>query len=218
MSKEKPILFSTEMVQAILAGNKTMTRRVIKPQSRKASGFFVTHRKSDNAFTGVYDYDENESMSDNPQKCPYGEAGDILWVKETLKRIEWADGIDGIAYTADDEPVWDLTRPCRWVWKNKTLSSRFMPKSIARIWLEVINIRVERLQDISQEDIGGEGLWHYSQKYREEICINRDSIYGIQATRRKYFKELWDSINERRGFSWESNPFVWIVEFEVVTP
>jgi hypothetical protein len=74
---------------------------------------------------------------------------------------------------------------------------------------------VERVQDISQKDIGKEGMWFYSQEYREEICIWRGCASAIHDIRRKYFRALWDSLNAKRGYGWQTNPWVWVIEFEV---
>jgi len=93
-------------------------------------------------------------------------------VREAGKRIEWADGIDGIAYAADGEPAWDITRPCRWLWKNNSLPSMFMPKGLARIWLDVVSVRVERVQDITEEDIKAEGIEFYHQYDPRNIPLN----------------------------------------------
>ena len=193
------------MVKAILAGKKTMTRRVVKNK----------------IFQQWIDVGMSDEAMKNPDNnwidaCPYGQPGDILWVRETWNQAlnTETDELgyvykeqmlrENVIYTdLDDDPI-------------KWRPSIFMPRTAARLFLKVTNIRVERLQDISQEDIEKEGLWFYSQEYREETCINRDSVYGIQATGRKYFKELWDSINAKRGYGWDINPWVWVVEFERV--
>jgi len=198
--REIPILFSTPMVQAIFAGNKTMTRRIIKPQPPKQWDKCKPVKNSTGEIFSWDFYNSSDRLDHGylKVKCPYGQPGDRLYVKEAIKRIDWADGIPGIAYVADNEPVWDMTRPCQWVWKNKGLPSMYMPKSIARIWLEVVSVRVERLQDITEQDARAEGVmpdprWHY------QYC--------------EVFARLWDSLNKNRGFSWDSNPFVWVIEF-----
>jgi len=172
---EKPIPFSAPMVQAILEGRKSMTRRVIKPQSK-----------------GI-------------MKIPYHD-GDRLYVREPLKRIDWADGIPGIAYAADDEPAWDVTRPCRWVWKNASLPSMFMPKALTRIWLDVTGVRVERVQEITPEDCYAEGIVFVpigEKRAEDEWAIAK-------------YAHLWDSLNLKRGSGWEANPWVEVVEFKRV--
>ena len=88
----KPILFNIEIVRAISEGRKTVTRRVVKPRSPKACGFYVTHRKSDGAFMGVYDYDEHERMFDSPQAQP-AYPGDILYIPQAWKCIGQAGGL-----------------------------------------------------------------------------------------------------------------------------
>lgn len=167
MIKEHPIPFTVEMIQAILAGRKTMTRRVIKPQPKIYPDRIVWKTNKYSTFT--------TDLKDKgwPIKCPYGQVGDLLWVKK----------------------------------------GRFMPKKEATIWLEITNIRVERLQDISQMDIENEGI-DFVDGYLNELCKWRDCVSGIHNTRIKYFKQLWDKFNSKRGCGWNTNPWVWVIEFK----
>lgn len=156
----KPILFNTEMVRAILDGRKTVTRRVIKTKHKDACGFYVTTRKSDGAFMGVYEYDENEGTWDNPLKPPY-EVNDILYVRETwgtynrnwweadyfLYRADYPDG--ATTYEHNTGVMCDLPN-----WRP----SIHMPADAARIFLKVTGVRVERLQEITEEQAKAEGV------------------------------------------------------------
>jgi len=212
MNKERPILFNTEMVQAILADKKTMTRRIVKPQPVKSND-----GKFDWIDNGAWKGAINPKNGNHNLKCPYGEVGDILWVRETWAQLDMDyRAVSGkldiqefkgcpIAYKADNDAPehFNYWRP-----------SIHMPRTAARLFLKVTNIRVERLQDITQEDIESEGLWFYSQEYRDEICKWRDCVSAIRGTRKKYFKKLWNSINSKRGYGWDVNPWVWVVEFE----
>jgi len=217
--KEIPILFSGPMVQAILTGNKTMTRRVIKPQPDFNMDFIGwCNDSTEPKHVGCAGFGKENYVA-NFRRCPYGQPGDRLYVKEAIKIIDWTDGIPGIAYVADDEPVWDITRPCRWVWKNKSLPSMYMPKSSARIWLEVVSVRAERLQDITEEDAKSEGIYFemameysgWSPTYNDPDGSNAYPNY-VEA-----FKDLWDSINSSRDYGWDSNPYVWVVGFKRIT-
>jgi len=142
---------------------------------------------------------------------PRYNVGDLLWVKESYCHgIEWDDckpsevdplcGGNDIWYFADGE------RPTEgW---GKKRSSRFMPKWVARTWLEVVSVRPERVQDISPEECYAEGIEsQFSKDY-----INRENIPVMPLIKR--FIRLWDSINAKRGYPWESNPFVWRIEFK----
>lgn len=182
--KERPILFSTEMVKAILDCRKTMTRRVVKPQS---------------LFEGK---DGIITRYPNQEGCPYGQVGDRLWVRETFcyKR----DPITAI--TSDNEFWYRATNPevikidddgshafRKDGWSaSPWLPSIHMPRKASRITLEITNIRVERVQDITAGDTVKEGVTGMS------------------------FQPLWDSINAKRGYSWQSNPWVWVIEFRQV--
>lgn len=186
--KERPIIFKTEMVRAILDGRKTQTRRVIKPQPIRAIGT-----------------PPNKWPQEYPELCPYGQPGDRLWVRETWwKRpfrtqkmmIEGADTWPKCEYDATAHNPEELKE---WEWKRKP--SIHMPKKYARIWLEIINIRVEKLQDITEKDAKAEGvhsIWGF------EYCHSLEAFY-----------QLWDSINGKKH-PWADNPWVWVVEFKTI--
>lgn len=191
-----PILFSTAMVQALLDKRKTMTRRIVKSieitenegkfnfQSKKAWGQNVSKENLTDSFLGF------------GSECPYGKPGDVLWVRETFSVEHIENGKHtGFQYKADD-----LIRNIRWK------PSLFMPKEACRIFLEITNIRVERLQDISEEDAMDEGTG--VMLYRNEFWEGDKDCY------RKLFKLLWQSING--ADSWNKNPWVWVVEFKQV--
>jgi hypothetical protein len=223
--KEKPIIFSTEMVKAILAGNKSMTRRVIKPQpimhdfeSHKALAFKEPFTKPGYIAVGVDRVKECPSYL----RCPYGQVGDILWVRETwaihdlilkpkklnpndeawfYKRKFSPEMVPHIVYAAD-YPVGS--------WKGAWRSPRFMPKIAARLFLKVKDIRVERLQDITEEDAIAEGV---AWKRAADINALENSESVIDRAK-VLFMRLWDTLNAKRGYGWDLNPFVWVVEFE----
>lgn len=177
---ERQIIFSTPMVKAILDGRKTQTRRVVKPQAEKYNSVLLKPYI-------IYPCDNIYEFGDfcEPIKCPYGQPGDVLWVRETWTEIE-----NRILYKSDlyNESCGELTIK----WKP----SIHMPRKYARIFLEVTNIRVERVQDITNDDAKAEGI------------IRPDELYIAQ------FPALWNSINDKRGFGWSVNPWVWVVEFK----
>jgi len=196
--KEKPIIFSTPMVQAILAGNKTMTRRVIKPQPERKLTKYIFLGDS---FFRDDDLNLDEVPWGNYKEAPY-QVGDHLWCKETY------------CPDADNRPIYRADCDSSVIrWKP----SIFMPKWAARIWLEVTAVRVERVQEITEEDAKAEGL--------SMILGNMD-----RPSTRWYFKNLWDSINAKRKptkydieyqseigticpYAWASNPWVWVYSF-----
>ena len=177
--KERPILFSGEMVRAILDGRKTQTRRVVKPPKGMSE-----------RYAGV----------DFP--CPYGVRGDRLWVREAFSRCAcglclrgWPkNGYHMPSYRADTER--DIVYH----------PSIHMPRWASRIDLEITGIRVERVQDISEHDVLCEGVrWDGEH----------DSPWMLQLNT---FHQLWDSINGKRGYGWDKNPWVWVVEFKRIRP
>lgn len=198
LKNAKPILFNTEMVQAILEGRKTVTRRVIKPQP------IAGIRKSVFVPSGIEDGHGREI------KLLY-KVGDILYVRETWNYSpNWyycykADAIP------DDNHGYIGSIPWR--------PSIHMPKEAARIFLKVTDVRVERLQDMTDEDCIAEGIKPVrvpgSTNYREEREFQ--IACGI-ATIEKY-EELWDSTIKKQDlykYGWEGNPWVWVIEFERV--
>jgi hypothetical protein len=228
---EKPILFSTPMVRAILDGKKTMTRRVIKPQSQyppmqMAVGYHAGEwhewRPADKAdiVTG--------SRWGAQIKCPYGKPGDILWVRET-----WCDPTSDqsgypILYKADMPMHWDANetehgeevtlRAEDYKWR----SSMFMPKEVCRIKLKITDIRAERLRDITEKDAKAEGIRSYWAEPHEDtspfVGAAKELGMDLCFTRVEAFQQLWDFLNLKRGYGWNTNPWVWVVCFEKVAP
>lgn len=208
----KPILFNTEMVRAIQGGFKTVTRRVIKPRSKKAYGFFVITRVPDGAFAGVYDYDEEENAFDYPQKEPY-KVGDILYVRETWGRYSVCEGImPSIFYKADDNA------PSKIKW----IPSIHMPKEAARIFLRVTAVRVEQLQDITVSQSTKEGCVSPCSTCRNEHnskCVGSGILLRECPIDRLYspFVGIWNSSikeSELELYGWDANPWVRVIEFE----
>lgn len=208
--KERPILFSTPMVQALLQGTKTQTRRVVKT----AGVEYVAQRI-------VYCDGKWQGESGRIIKCPYGQIGDLLWVRESFRLTQpyepetyyfgYKDGFDS---TNPASSKYDFAEPD--VWKP----SIHMPKEAARIWLRITNIRVERLQDISEADAKAEGVAlhergvHYLNYYDQKHSTTQ-FIYNC---RNAYdsFRSLWYVINGKRDepFAWYKNPWVWVIDFE----
>lgn len=227
-NKERPILFSTPMVKSILDGKKPMTRRVVN----KLNGFSRISQlaKSD---TPGYDFcfrDKEMRLHDITKDrvldlCPYGKPGSRLWVRETWTHSNMPDGpLDkdcSIFYRADyfDDPHGlDGEKSPEGKYRNWK-SSMFMPRGASRINLEITNIKIERLNDISEEDAKKEGA-------DALICDNLDQQsflfckgLGMPITDkgtpyRNGFALLWDNINAKKGKGWDTNPWVWAIEFK----
>ena len=212
--KERPILFSGPMVRAILDGRKTQTRRVVKPQIVKPSGWGSVLGQG---FGFIDDGRYAENGDHLIFRCPYGSPGDRLWVRETWyiddsrfkkiakKRPKWLEPLD-LYFRADGECCKQIPEcQCADVGPTPWRSSIHMPRWASRVTLEVVGLRVERIQDISEEDARAEGV------------ADTPRVEGVAACRR-LFGELWDSTNAKRGFSWKKNPWVWVVEFRRLAP
>lgn len=232
---EKPIIFSTEMVQAILEDKKTQTRRLsgledvnaypgslsgegsmgtlgykglvktdyyLKPSSKRE---FQNHPKAFHWFLG--ENEQEKEINPIPVKCPYGAPGDFLWVREKWQ-AQNTNGQWWHEVKAEDRALWN------WAWTNpvhpaydamppRWLPAIHMPRMACRIILEIVDLRVERLCEISNQDAIAEGVTGYSSPYSEEGPSPRDR-----------YSELWERINGVH--SWNVNPWVWVIEFKPV--
>ena len=230
MRKQHPIIFSREMVRAILGDRKSQTRRVVKPQPPS------------NLHWGKVHY----------VRCPFGQSGDYLWVRETWRvgawnentgqiavdykadntwvvRKKWLDCPDeevfqrlriesledaakaGVQYDEDGKYHWEPGQsPCRW------RSSLYMPKWASRILLEVTDVHCERLQDIECRpcDLLKEGsstIGYIRSEYRPS-GISPLSLAVSE------FRRDWDVAYEKRGYGWDRNPWVWVINFKQTGP
>ena len=205
--KERPILFSAPMVRAMLDGRKTQTRRI-------ANEFDHEHGKMDALLKRYPDQ----------QGCPHGCLGDFLWVREAWRASSAHDDIsprdiprcDAIEYAASPEHV--LT--------GKTRPGIYMPRWASRITLEITGVRVERLQDIREQDAIAEGIERgkdFPGWYRGPLA---GDCHGLKLSGKNFriptafpklaYRALWESING--ADRWDANPWVWVIEFKRVVP
>lgn len=195
--KERPILFSAPMVRAILNGSKTQTRRV------------VNYPPFDSSDEGI-----DVAFYSGALKCPYGEIGARLWVREAHRFLAYMPTYFTLEYLANGHAkTWDrknsgiqFREPVR---VNKKRPSIHMPRWASRITLEITNIRVERLQDISEEDARAEGV----ESIGGESYKDYDGTYNNHPlTAMASFRTLWQSSNGTD--SWAQNPWTWVIEFK----
>lgn len=189
--RARPIIFSAPMVRAILADEKTQTRRV-------CSGNWLR----------CLDPDDEDDRWTATLACPYGWPGDRLWVRETLYT---SDGdvfyrADDLAVDCDDQPETD-----HWKLSGQTIPSIFMPRWASRITLEITDVRVQRLQAISEADAQAEGV-------TAALFAQLWPSLPLPPAADHAFAHLWDSINAKRGFGWDANPWVWAISFRRVQP
>jgi hypothetical protein len=206
MIKDRPILFSGPMVKAILEGRKTQTRWVVNPEPKIVHAIY-----EDGSILTERIFRKGDGLI----HCPYGGRGERLWVRETFsispplsrRPIAHPEAYPNIKYRAtDNRSSWD-DGP----WKPST----HMPRCASRILLEVVSVRVERVREISREDALAEGIG------KTEAGRYHAGLYGPNPLcdyPQEAFRVLWDSINAERGYSWEANPYVWVVEFKVLEP
>ena len=233
---ERPILFSAPMVRAILAGTKTQTRRIIKCPAH----YQIEEKDDGKPWPWMYD---SERDRDHFMPCPYGEPGTRLWVREAFMH-EPADY------------CWEASvsipcRPASTVYRADFPDSKpgegwkpsiHMPRNLSRITLEIVDVRVERLQDISEADAIAEGCvarpfpgpWWQGYRRREDGELMHQQVVGddppawmiephkmkhaahLDRSARDDFRSVWMQINGAE--SWEANPWVWCVSFRRVTP
>lgn len=197
----KPILFKTDMIRAILDGRKTMTRRAIKPQPAShlgcKLGFCVAGDKKD---IGKFGFGEHECGGRIHFVRPPCLTGDILYIRETWRKspftshyIYRADGDEGIFAQSYDSEIMDDT-VCRW------RPSIHMSKEAARIWLKVVDVRVERLRDIPPDEAIKEG----TKEQFPPLAVDE-------------FHKIWNATIKKPNldrYGWDANPWVWVIEFE----
>ncbi|WP_145534895.1 hypothetical protein [Yersinia alsatica] len=194
---EKPILFNAEMVNAILSGRKTQTRRII---ANAGADNCIPLQKRTKTKDGIYTH-----VMDAPAYglCPLGKPGDQLWVRECFSDLDdfeffdpsVPDVISGYWYWADGNPEWG-----NW---TKPKPSIHMPRAASRINLKITGVRVERLQDISDLDCCDEGY--------DGPAVTADNQWPSI----NWYERLWDSIyGKKEGENWQANPWVWVIEFE----
>ncbi len=227
MKREHPILFSASMVQAILEGRKSMTRRIVKPQPDEKSNIFDFQPLSwpKKPWTAKYELNDpipHYEITDS-YKCPYGIVGDMLWVRETFL---YRSKHDKYYFKADhSEPYSEPYAHSGWK------PSIYMPKAASRIWLGIVNIRVERLMDISADDAGDEGVEYWNVDLDafeggELVADYKNYMWRDDETYEDYhfptyanpvssFFSLWESINGKESL--EANPWVWVIEFKVLS-
>lgn len=196
-TKERGMIFNAEMVRAILSGQKTQTRRIMKSQpypSKTREGDYWFSCNKVRSMVHVSDFISGNSVIPDVHEffstcCPFGAVGDRIWVRETFgdcgaRLVYRADSDDGASCTVK-----------RWT------PSIHMPRWASRILLEITNVRVERLNDISEEDAQAEG-----------VSPSTHAITPPEAVYRVGFGELWRSIYGDEG--WKKNPWVWVIEFK----
>ena len=222
--KERPILFSGAMVRAILSGRKTQTRRVVKGRPSRLEWF--EHQKG-----WLGSFGEDAGSRANPHRmvpCPYGAPGDRLWVRETFSTdaitmypcpAAWYRATDQL----ESDDVHDCPKQsrgnyadCLTCWEERAgrkfqwRPSIFMPRELSRISLEIVSVRVERLQEISEADAVAEGI--EVTEVGEMASATLQLLKGEQwPPAVLQYAELWESINGPG--SWALNPWVWVVEF-----
>ena len=249
---ERPILFNSEMVRAILDNRKTQTRRVIKPQPTNADYWTLLHT------VGLRDSFYPNTIKATPGRlaCPHGQPGDRLWVRETWRIESFIDGEpiefgykDGATMEerceGQDAPNYEdwmermnvqSTEDCErsglmcdeegyYSWEHGNSPCRWrpsihMPRWASRLTLEVTGVRVEQVQSISHEDALAEGVVAFTVSPGTAPASYPITFYspgphdeGGYPQAREAFENLWDSINAKRGYGWDVNPWVWVVEF-----
>jgi hypothetical protein len=213
--KEHPRLLNTEMVQEVLARNKTQTRDPIKNMPDQPGPAWYFDAYNGGPYWNWW-HPDRRHLSLSQIKCPFGVAGDLLYVRETwwpdtatpgpegfTRLIRFAD--DFTMPVPDEHAAWFDARSEKGWHKRPSIH---IPKWSARIWLKVEKIRVGRIQDISEQDAWSEGI---------DMPAYASASNLEYPSPRKKFAELWDSIYKSRGLGWKENPWVWVADFSVAS-
>nr|DAH37438.1 MAG TPA: hypothetical protein [Caudoviricetes sp.] len=202
----KPILFNAEMVRAILDGRKSCTRRINKDANEYTvpDMDFYDSDKRTYAVHNYADKEHTDKLSIVERTCPICPS-DILYVRESYSELSF-----GYVYKADGENIDHLGNLIKWH------PSIHMPKEAARIWLKVTNVRVERLQEITDEQAKREGIQYYECPtgftWKQETDMHNCYTTPIGA-----MQALWNSTIKKSdldSYGWDANPWVWVIEFE----
>ena len=194
----KGILFKPDMIKAIVDGRKTQTRR----KANLPSNICVND-------SGVYtlSWDNENECNWRRDYYPRYQVGETVYVKEAIAKIPKVfDEVSGYHTEAVYKRDNSLVVGVSWVWKHDILSPMFLPESLARTFLKIVDVRAERLQCITEEDAEAEGVPQFEPG---DFPVS-GATYGIYKER---FYQLWDSLNAKRGYGWEVNPWVWRYEF-----
>ncbi|CPR20653.1 hypothetical protein JMY81_00975 [Brenneria goodwinii] len=219
--KERGVIFNCDMVRTILSGQKTQTRRIVEPQSFDRSWSRHDHQieivsgraERGDEIDGLLAYTKS-SCGTWSTKCSFGQPGDRLCVRETCQAKELETGLDVVCYPADQTEIPVKAEPLdsgNWIdlyrYRNgegKSVPAIHMPRWTSRITLEITDVRVERLNDISEEDAVAEGFTSTAK-----LTATGDDCTGLYASDR--FAETWQSIYGEA--SWQANPWCWAIEF-----
>lgn len=210
---EHPILFSAPMVRAILEGRKTVTRRVMKPQPPpwvEELGYTFFAPDGHISGRGIYDDQPAEMFFKRPAAY---QKGCMLWVREAFQLLRAYDHLPPSKFDPDSPILWpadgairyDDYPGLRWaLGAGRQRPSIHMPRWASRLKLSVTAVRAERLQDITEEGAMDEGLWDGTTYVGDPLDPE---------PHKRLFAELWNEINAKRGYTWDSNPWVWVVNF-----
>ena len=213
--KQTGIIMSGDHPRKILDGTKTLTRRT--------SGLEGVNTKPDdweliglNA-SGLWEFSNRHIDLGVRCKCPYGQVGDRLWVRETWAVSRLYNNLAPRLIDKDATVLYFADGKEKSYWIGRTRPSIFMPRWASRITLEITEVRVERLQEISDEDAIAEGIERHTDSGNNIFWFEVASDYHgstQSVTAIEAFGKLWDSLNAKRGYSWESNPWVWVINFK----
>jgi hypothetical protein len=208
--KIHPMLFSTPMVKAILEGRKTQTRRIVKYKKEIVNpqvGFSAFTNNGNFAVRGIH---KNGQFGESFFKVPIN-IGDVIWVRETWQETTWVHPSNseyGYIYKASENGTEWSENSENWKWKP----SLFMPKNACRLFLEVLDVRIEKLNEISENDAIEEGI-EFSSEFGYKL-YSKNSFFSKHLSATDSYMSLWESINGKD--SWKENPFVWVYTFKLV--
>ncbi len=227
--KETGILSHAEMIQALLDKRKSMTRRAwgLEKVNQEPDAWYLVAVFQD----GLARFTRKDDTEDITLRCPYGGVGDRIYCKETF--AEWQGTLEGIrnsdlsaieareyiVYKAGAKDWQGLLKDRRNGHPWKIQPSIYMPKWASRITLEITAIRAERIQAITEEDAIAEGIDRHEDSGHNIFWFEVASEYHgntQDVTATKSYARLWDSLNAKRGLSWDKNPWCWVISFKEI--
>jgi len=207
------------MVRAILGGRKTQTRRVITPQPpdglHETFAWFAPEIPATEKAPEGFWYRDGTGLRFHA-RSPFGAPGSHLWVREAIRFVGATPMGDLSEYEADGT----LTKADGWPWQRARLASIHCPRGLSRITLEITAVRVERVQAITEADARAEGVER--EAWLEDITdedgsLNAECGYFPPRSHVAGYARLWDALNTQRGYGWDVNPWVWVLEFRPIS-
>ena len=226
---EHGLPLSDPLVLATVEERKSMSRQVVVPQPAADERIGCYYRAGDTMQEWVL-ADQYGDVLDKPAiRCPYGDVGDLLYIRQVWRMSGWLSKAPVVNFRADGAAVpWTTSLLPRGhdgallpsLYHKTWMPGRLMPKAFARNWVQITGLRAERVQDIAAVDVYDEGVSGeaiHGICDREGVFLNSQGHAHARSPVIRAFRDLWDSLNAKRGYGWDPNPWAWVILYRLVS-